>query len=291
MASKSHALGIPREVILERLRDQASRGVPILGAGAGTGISAKCAEAGGADLIVIYNSGRFRMAGRGSLSGLMPYGDANQIVVEMAREVLPVVREVPVLAGVCGTDPFRLMHSFLREIKAIGFSGVQNFPTVGLIDGLFRQNLEETGICFSKEVDMIGTARELDLLTTPYVFGPDQAVEMAEAGADVLVAHMGLTTKGSIGAQTAKSLDEAVAEIQAIHDAAKKVREDIWVICHGGPVSEPSDVRYVLDRTRGISGFFGASSVERLPTEQAITGQVEAFKEIELPPNRERMES
>ena len=281
MPKRSHALGIPREVILERLRDQAGRGIPILGAGAGTGISAKGAEAGGADLIVIYNSGRFRMAGRGSLSGLMPYGDANQIVVDMAAEVLPVVRNVPVLAGVCGTDPFRLMHSFLREIKAMGFSGVQNFPTVGLIDGLFRQNLEETGICFSKEVEMIGLARELDLLTTPYVFSPDQAAEMAEVGADVLVAHMGLTTKGSIGAQTAKSPDEAVGEIQAIHDAAKAVRNDILVICHGGPISEPDDVRYVLEQTRGICGFFGASSVERLPTERAITSQVKAFKEIE----------
>ena len=291
MPKRSGALGIPREVILKRLRNQVGRGIPILGAGAGTGISAKCAEAGGADLIVIYNSGRFRMAGRGSLSGLMPYGDANQIVVDMAAEVLPVVSDVPVLAGVCGTDPFRLMHSFLREIKAMGFSGVQNFPTVGLIDGLFRQNLEETGICFSKEIEMIGIARELDLLTTPYVFSPDQAAEMAEVGADVLVAHMGLTTKGSIGAQTSKSLDEAVREIQAIHDAAKKVREDILVICHGGPVSEPNDVRSVLERTRGICGFFGASSVERLPTERAITGQVRAFKEIGMHPDRGHTES
>jgi len=291
MGNRSHRPGIPREVILERLRDQAAHGIPILGAGAGTGISAKCAEAGGADLIVIYNSGRFRMAGRGSLSGFMPYGDANQIVVEMAGEVLPVVRDVPVLAGVCGTDPFRVMHSFLRDIKAIGFSGVQNFPTVGLIDGLFRQNLEETGICFSKEVELIGIARELDLLTTPYVFSPDEAVAMAAAGADVLVAHMGLTTKGSIGARTSKSLDEAVAEIQAIHDASKKVRDDILVICHGGPVSEPDDVQYILKRTRGVSGFFGASSVERLPTERAITGQVKAFKEVELQSRPERTAS
>ena len=281
MSHSSQALGIPREVALSRLRDQATRGVPIIGAGAGTGISAKCAQSGGADLIVIYNSGRFRMAGHGSLSGLMPYGDANRIVVEMACEVLPVARDVPVLAGVCGTDPFRLMHVFLQEIKAIGFSGVQNFPTVGLIDGLFRQNLEETGMSFSKEVEMIGIARELDLLTTPYVFSPEEAVEMAAAGADVLVAHMGLTTKGFIGARTAKTLDEAVAEIQAIHDAAKKERGEILVICHGGPVSEPDDVRYVLENTEGIVGFFGASSVERLPTEQAITAQVRAFKEIE----------
>lgn len=282
MNHSSQALGIPREVVLSRLRDQVARGVPIIGAGAGTGISAKCAQSGGADLIVIYNSGRFRMAGHGSLSGLMPYGDANGIVVEMAREVLPVARDVPVLAGVCGTDPFRLMHAFLREIKAIGFSGVQNFPTVGLIDGLFRQNLEETGMSFSKEVEMIGIARELDLLTTPYVFSPEEAVEMASAGADVLVAHMGLTTKGSIGARTAKTLDESVVEIQAIHDAAKKERDQILVICHGGPLSEPDDVRYVLERTEGIVGFFGASSVERLPTERAITAQVTAFKEIEL---------
>jgi predicted TIM-barrel enzyme len=287
MSHSSQALGIPRKVILSRLRNQAARGIAIIGAGAGTGISAKCAQSGGADLIVIYNSGRFRMAGHGSLSGLMPYGDANQIVVDMAREVLPVARNVPVLAGVCGTDPFRLMHVFLQEIKAIGFSGVQNFPTVGLIDGLFRQNLEETGMSFSKEVEMIGIARELDLLTTPYVFSPEEAVEMAVAGADVLVAHMGLTTKGLIGARTAKTLDEAVAGIQAIHDASKTVREEILVICHGGPVSEPGDVRYVLERTRGIMGFFGASSVERLPTEHAITGQVRAFKEIELQPRLE----
>lgn len=282
MSHDSRAFGLSREVILSRLRDQTARGVPIVGAGAGTGISAKCAESGGADLIVIYNSGRFRMAGHGSLSGLMPYGDANQIVVDMAREVLPVARNSPVLAGICGTDPFRLMHLFLREIKAIGFSGVQNFPTVGLIDGLFRQNLEETGMSFSKEVEMIGIAHDLGLLTTPYVFTPTEAVEMAAAGADVLVAHMGLTTKGTIGARSAKSLDEAVREIQAIHDAAKNERDEILVICHGGPVSEPDDVRYVFERTEGIVGFFGASSVERLPTERAITGQVGAFKEIDL---------
>ena len=284
MSHRSQALGIPREVVLSRLRDQVTRGVPIIGAGAGTGISAKCAQSGGADLIVIYNSGRFRMAGHGSLSGLMPYGDANRIVVEMASEVLPVAENVPVLAGVCGTDPFRLMPVFLREIKAIGFSGVQNFPTVGLIDGLFRQNLEETGMSFSKEVEMIGIARELDLLTTPYVFSPEEAVEMAAAGADVLVAHMGLTTKGSIGARTAKTLEESVADIQAIHDAAKKERDEILVICHGGPLSEPDDVRYALEHTEGVVGFFGASSVERLPTERAITAQVTAFKEIELLP-------
>jgi predicted TIM-barrel enzyme len=283
MKSSSETIGIPREEILSRLSHQVSSGIPIIGAGAGTGISAKCAEAGGADLIVIYNSGRFRMAGHGSLSGLMPYGDANQIVCDMASEVLPVARQVPVLAGVCGTDPFRLMTVFLREIRALGFSGVQNFPTVGLIDGLFRQNLEETGMSFSKEVEMIGIAHELDLLTTPYVFTPTEAVEMAKAGADVLVAHMGLTTKGMIGAKTAKTLDGAVAEIQAIHDRAKREREEILVICHGGPVSEPEDVRYVLQHTRGVVGFFGASSVERLPTERAITAQVKSFKTIALP--------
>lgn len=273
-------LPFPRDQVLARLREQVSRNVPIVGAGAGTGISAKCAQAGGADLIVIYNSGRFRMAGHGSLSGLMPYGDANAIVCEMAREVLPVARKTPVLAGVCGTDPFRLMHVFLRDLRAMGFSGVQNFPTVGLIDGLFRQNLEETGMSFSKEVQMIGMAHELDLLTTPYVFNPEEAVEMARVGADLLVAHMGLTTKGTIGARTAKSLDDCVREIQAIHDAAREVREDVLVICHGGPLSEPGDVSYVLARTRGIVGFFGASSVERLPAERAITEQVRRFKAI-----------
>lgn len=272
--------GTSREAILARLREQVANGKPIVGAGAGTGLSAKCAQEGGADLIVIYNSGRFRMAGHGSLSGLMPYGDANRIVVGMASEVLPVARGVPVLAGVCGTDPFRLMRLFLQEIKALGFSGVQNFPTVGLIDGLFRQNLEETGMSFSKEVDMIGLAHDLHLLTTPYVFTPDEGAAMARAGADLLVAHMGLTTKGMIGARSAIGLDDAVARIQAIHDASKRVREDVMVICHGGPVSEPGDVRYVLERTHGVVGFFGASSVERLPTERAITRQVRAFKGI-----------
>lgn len=269
-----------RAKVVSRLRDQAASGRPVVGAGAGTGISAKCAQAGGADLIVIYNSGRFRMAGHGSLSGLMPYGDANRIVLEMAREVLPVAQDVPVLAGVCGTDPFRLMHGFLREVRTAGFSGVQNFPTVGLIDGLFRQNLEETGMSFSKEVEMIGLAHELDLLTTPYVFTEREAVEMARVGADVVVAHMGLTTKGLIGAQTAMTLDEAAGRIQAIHDAATEVRDDVLVICHGGPLSGPEDVQYVLDRTRGVAGFFGASSVERLPTELAITAQVRSFKEV-----------
>ena len=272
---------LSRKKILKGLKKQVSSGIPIIGAGAGTGISAKCAQAGGADLIVIYNSGRFRMAGHGSLSGLMPYGDANSIVLEMAREVLPVVT-IPVLAGVCGTDPFRLMHVFLREVQAMGFQGVQNFPTVGLIDGIFRQNLEETGMSYSKEIEMIGLANELDLLTTPYVFNVDQAVETTKVGADVLVAHMGLTTKGAIGAKTAKTLDQCVREIQAIHDAAKKVRDDILVIGHGGPLSEPQDVDYVLKKTRGVVGFFGASSIERLPTELAITARVSEFKKIEL---------
>ena len=272
---------LSRKKILKGLKKQVSSGIPIIGAGAGTGISAKCAQAGGADLIVIYNSGRFRMAGHGSLSGLMPYGDANSIVLEMAREVLPVVT-IPVLAGVCGTDPFRLMHVFLREVQAMGFQGVQNFPTVGLIDGIFRQNLEETGMSYSKEIEMIGLANELDLLTTRYVFNVDQAVETTKVGADVLVAHMGLTTKGAIGAKTAKTLDQCVREIQAIHDAAKKVRDDILVIGHGGPLSEPQDVDYVLKKTRGVVGFFGASSIERLPTELAITARVSEFKKIEL---------
>jgi predicted TIM-barrel enzyme len=271
-----------RTEILARLREQVARGIPITGAGAGTGISGKCAEAGGADLIVIYNSGRFRMAGHGSLSGLLPYGDANAIVVEMAREVLPVVRRTPVLAGVCGTDPFRIMELFLRDLKALGFAGVQNFPTVGLIDGVFRQNLEETGMSFSKEIEMIAAAHELDLLTTPYVFNAQDAVNMAKAGADILVAHMGLTTKGTIGAHTARTLDQCVTEIRAIHDAARVQRDDVLVICHGGPISEPEDARYVLERTRGLAGFFGASSMERLPTERAITEQVRRFKELPL---------
>ena len=271
-----------RAGILCHLRDQIAQGRPIIGAGAGTGISGKCAEAGGADLIVIYNSGRFRMAGHGSLSGLLPYGDANAIVVDMAKEVLPVVRNTPVLAGVCGTDPFRLMDVFLRELKSLGFSGVQNFPTVGLIDGLFRQNLEETGMGYSKEVEMIALAHDLDLLTTPYVFNREEGTAMTRAGADVVVAHMGLTTKGNIGAKTAKTLEQAVGDVQEIHDAAKAERDDVLVICHGGPISEPEDAQYVLERTAGVVGFFGASSVERLPTEMAITGQVRKFKSMRV---------
>ena len=273
-----------RRAVLERLRAKVAAGQPIVGAGAGTGISGKCAAEGGADLIVIYNSGRFRMAGHGSLSGLMPYGDANAIVVEMAREVLPVATTVPVLAGVCGTDPFRLMPVFLAELKRLGFSGVQNFPTVGLIDGLFRQNLEETGMSYAREVEMIAIAREMDLLTTPYVFNEADAVAMARAGADILVAHMGLTTKGMIGAKTTRTLEACVTDIQRIHDAAKAERPDVLVICHGGPISEPDDARFVLERTRGIVGFYGASSMERLPTELATPARVRDFSSLRIGP-------
>jgi predicted TIM-barrel enzyme len=269
-----------RDECLQRLRAQIASGKPIIGGGAGTGISAKCAEAGGIDLIIIYNSGRFRMAGRGSLSGMMPYGDANHIVMEMAREVLPVVKHTPVLAGVCGTDPFRMMSHFLREVQNVGFSGVQNFPTVGLIDGTFRQGLEETEMDYGLEVDMIRQANQLGLLTCPYVFNPDEAVAMAKAGADVLIPHMGLTTKGSIGAKSALTLEEAARRCQAMHDAAKQAKPDLLVLCHGGPISEPEDAQYILDHTQGIVGFFGASSIERLPTELAITGCVRRFKEM-----------
>jgi len=265
---------------LERLRNTVKNGGVIIGAGAGTGLSAKCVEAGGVDLIIIYNSGRYRMAGRGSLAGLLPYGDANAIVVEMASEVLPIVKHTPVLAGVCGTDPFRVMPYFLKQLKEMGFAGVQNFPTVGLFDGTFRQNLEETGMGFGLEVEMIRQAHEMDLLTAPYVFNPDEARAMAGAGADILVPHMGLTTKGSIGAHTALTLDESVKRIQAMHDAAREITPDILVLCHGGPIAEPEDAAYVLARTRGVVGFFGASSMERLPTEVAITENTRRFKQI-----------
>lgn len=268
--------------VTARLREQLKAGRPLIGAGAGTGISAKSAEAGGVDLIVIYNSGRYRMAGRGSLAGLMPYGDANQIVVEMAREVLTVVKDTPVLAGVCGTDPFRDMGYFLRQLKDMGFAGVQNFPTVGLIDGKFRANLEETGMGYGLEIEMIKTAHEVGLFTTPYVFNEEDARQMAKAGADILVAHMGLTSKGTIGAETAMDLDEAVKQVQAIHDAGKSVNPDVMVICHGGPIAMPEDAQYVLERTHGIDGFFGASSIERLPTEIAIKNQALEFKKIRL---------
>ncbi len=269
-----------RQDILSRLRAKVAAGQPIVGGGAGTGISAKLSEAGGIDLLVIYNSGRFRMAGRGSLSGLMPYGDANAIVMEMAREVIPVVPRTPVLAGVCGTDPFRLMKLFLKEIDAAGFSGVQNFPTVGLIDGLFRQNLEETDMGYGLEVDMIRTANAMNLLTTPYVFNPEDARAMAKAGADILIPHMGLTTKGMIGAQTAVTLEESARQVQAMHDAAKAVNRDVLVLCHGGPIAEPADAQYILDHTEGIVGFYGASSMERLPVEPAITGRVREFTSL-----------
>jgi predicted TIM-barrel enzyme len=271
-----------RDEALTRLRAQVESGLPIIGSGAGTGLSAKCAEAGGADLIIIYNSGRYRMAGRGSLAGLLPYGDANAIVVEMAAEVLPIVRETPVLAGVCGTDPFRLMPVFLRELRELGFSGVQNFPTVGLIDGTFRQNLEETGMGYALEVETIRAAAELGLLTAPYVFTPEDARAMSEAGADVLVPHMGLTTGGAIGAETAKTLDECVELVQTMRDAAVAENPDVLVLCHGGPIAEPEDAAYVLERTEGVVGFFGASSMERLPTEVAMTETMRRFKSIEV---------
>ncbi|MCA9082729.1 MAG: phosphoenolpyruvate hydrolase family protein [Planctomycetaceae bacterium] len=275
-----------REEILKRLNEKIQSGQPIIGGGAGTGISAKLEEAGGIDLIVIYNSGRFRMGGRGSLAGLMPYGDANAIVMDMAREVLPVVEHTPVLAGVCGTDPFRVMKLFLKEVQAAGFSGVQNFPTVGLIDGVFRANLEETGMSYGLEVDMIRQSAELGLLTTPYCFNVDDAVAMTRAGADILIPHMGLTTKGSIGAHTALTLDQCVQRIQEMHDAAKKVRSDVIVLCHGGPIAEPEDAQYILDHTEGIAGFYGASSMERLPVEPAITNRIREFGQLQFRPSR-----
>lgn len=269
-----------RQEVLARLRKSIDAGIPIIGGGAGTGISAKFEEAGGVDLMVIYNSGRFRMAGRGSLAGLMPYGDANGIVMEMAGEVLTVVKDTPVLAGVCGTDPFRQMGVFLGQVRDIGFSGVQNFPTVGLCDGMYRKNLEETGMGYGLEVDMIRKAHEMDLFTTPYAFNVDEAKAMAEAGADVVVAHMGLTTKGAIGATSALTLEQAPAKVQQIADAARSVNKDVIVICHGGPISMPENAEYVLHRTKGVHGFYGASSMERLPTEVAITEQMKKFKAI-----------
>lgn len=269
-----------RSQILDRFRAQVAAGKPIIGGGAGTGITAKSAEAGGIDLLVIYNSGRFRMAGRGSLSGLLAYGDANAIVMEMANEVLPVVKKTPVLAGVNGTDPFRVMPHFLKQVKEIGFAGIQNFPTVGLIDGVFRANLEETGMGYGPEVDMIRLAHEMDLLTSPYVFDVDQAKDMARAGADILVPHMGLTTSGTIGAQTAMTLEDAAKKVQELADAAKSVNSDILCLCHGGPIANPADAQYVLDHTEGIVGFYGASSIERFPTEVGIRKQTEDFKAI-----------
>ncbi|OTB02669.1 hypothetical protein M426DRAFT_322432 [Hypoxylon sp. CI-4A] len=273
---------ISRQEVLKRLRGVISSHRPIVGAGAGIGLSAKFVEAGGADLIIVYNSGRFRMAGRGSLAGLLPYGDANAIVVDMAREVLPIVRDTPVLAGVCGTDPFRDMRQFLKQLKELGFSGVQNFPTVGLMDGNFRANLEETGMGYGLEVDMIRIAAEMDLITSPYVFSVDEAVSMAKAGADIVVAHMGLTTSKGIGAKTGKSLDECVKSIQDIRDAVVEIRKDIIVLCHGGPIAEVEDAEYVLSRTKGVHGFFGASSMERIPVETAITDNTKKFKAIQI---------
>lgn len=275
-------MAIAREEIIRRLKEQTKAGRPITGCGAGTGISAKFAEAGGADIIIIYNSGRYRMAGRGSLAGLLPYGDANGIVVEMASEVLPVVKDTPVQAGVCGTDPFRLMPVFLKQLKEIGFSGVQNFPTVGLFDGKFRDNLEATGMGYEKEVEMIRLAHEMDLFTTPYVFTEDEAKAMTNAGCDLLVCHVGLTTAGSIGAAVAFTLDQAIDKVMAMAEAAWSVRKDLMVICHGGPFDEPENVGTALKKMPGIVGFFGASSIERLPTEKAIRGQVEAFKNLKM---------
>lgn len=274
-----------RADILKRLRAKVAAGQAIIGGGAGTGISAKCEEAGGIDLIVIYNSGRFRMAGRGSLAGLMPYGNANQIVLEMAREVLTAVTDTPVLAGVCATDPFMIRDCLLRQLIELGFAGIQNFPTVGLIDGVFRANLEETGMGFQQEIDCIAAARELDLLTTPYAFDTQQARALAQAGADVIVAHMGLTTSGTIGAATALTLDQSVGRVREIATAARDERSDVLVLCHGGPIAMPDDARYVLDRVPEIHGFYGASSMERLPTEIALTEQVRRFTRLTLPAN------
>jgi predicted TIM-barrel enzyme len=269
-----------REEILGRLRAKVSRREPIIGGGAGTGISAKCEEAGGIDLIVIYNSGRYRMAGRGSLSGMLAYGNANQIVKEMAYEVLTAVRHTPVLAGVNGTDPFMIRDVFLRELKELGFAGVQNFPTVGLIDGMFRANLEETGMSYQQEVEMIAAARQMDLLTTPYVFNVQEAEQMTKAGADIIVAHMGLTTSGTIGAKSTKTLEDCVGQVQAICEASKSLRSDCLVLCHGGPIADPEDAAYILERCKDVDGFYGASSMERLPTELAITQQVRDFMKL-----------
>ena len=274
---------VERHILIERFRDMVARGQPIIGGGAGTGLSAKCEEAGGIDLIVIYNSGRYRMAGRGSLAGLLAYGNANQIVVEMAGEVLPVVKHTPVLAGVNGTDPFCNFDHFLDTLKALGFSGIQNFPTVGLWEGEMRQSLEETGMSYQLEVEIVRLAREMDLLTTPYVFNPDEARRMTEAGADIIVAHMGVTTGGTIGAKSAKTLDCCVKKIDEIADAARSVREDVLVICHGGPIAEPDDAAHIIQNCKAVNGFYGASSVERLPAERAIAEQIRRFKSIRLP--------
>lgn len=276
-----------REQILSSLKEKIISGRPILGGGAGTGISAKCEEAGGIDLIVIYNSGKYRMAGRGSLAGLLAYGNANQVVKEMGAEILPVVRNTPVLAGVNGTDPFMLLELFLQELREMGFSGVQNFPTVGLIDGTFRANLEETGMSYSLEVEMIAAARQANLLTTPYVFDEEQARLMTNAGADIIVAHMGLTTGGTIGAKTSKSLDSCVTDVQKIIDTCKAIRPEVFVLCHGGPIATPHDVRHMLEGCRRLDGFYGATSLERLPTEVAITQQIREFSQLRFGSCRE----
>lgn len=273
-------MAFERRIILEKFRDMVVRGEPIVGGGAGTGLSAKCEEAGGIDLIVIYNSGRYRMAGRGSLAGLLAYGDANAIVVEMAAEVLPVVKNTPVLAGVNGTDPFRLMDVFLPELKRIGFAGVQNFPTVGLIDGTFRANLEETGMSYGREVDMIAKAHKLDMLTTPYIFNEDEAAAMARAGADIVVCHLGLTTGGTIGAETALKLRDCPALVERWAEGALRVNKDVIVLVHGGPVATPEDAQFILANTKNCHGFYGASSMERLPVERALMEQTRAFKKI-----------
>ena len=266
--------------LLARFRSKVDSGLPLIGGGAGTGLSAKCAEAGGIDLIVIYNSGRFRMAGRGSLAGLLAYGNANEIVMDMAQEILPVVRDTPVLAGINGTDPFMNLDHLLDEVRAIGFSGIQNFPTVGLIDGTFRQNLEETGMSYAMEIDLVALARQKDMLTTPYVFDEDQARQMTEAGADIMVVHMGLTIGGTIGAETSMTLEEAITSVRRIASSALECREDVLVLCHGGPISSPDDAAAVLAACPECHGFYGASSMERLPTERALTEQIRAFGNI-----------
>jgi len=272
-----------REGILKRFREQIARGEPIIGGGAGIGISAKSEEAGGIDLIILYNSGRYRMAGRGSTAGLMPYGNANQIVKEMAFEIIPVVEHTPVLAGVCGTDPFMMPKLFLKELRELGFAGIQNFPTVGLIEGRIRDTLEETGMSYKLEVDCIRLAREMDMLTTPYVFNADEARMMTEAGADIIVAHMGCTSGGTIGAETVSPLDECVPKIQELVEVCKSIRDDVIMLCHGGPIAMPPDAAYIIERVEGIDGFYGASSTERFPTEVAIKKQIEEFKAIRLP--------
>jgi len=272
-----------RAGILKRFRAQIARGEPIIGGGAGTGISAKSEEAGGIDLLILYNSGRYRMAGRGSTAGLMPYGNANQIVKEMAFEVIPVVEHTPVLAGVCGTDPFMMPHLFLNELVELGFAGIQNFPTVGLFEGRIRETLEETGMGYGLEVDIVAMAHDMDLLTTPYAFNPDEAARMTEAGADILVAHMGCTSGGTIGAETVNPLDECVTLVQEIVNASKSVRDDVICLCHGGPIAMPPDAEYIIQNVEGIDGFYGASSTERFPTEVAIADQIRKFKSIRLP--------